>query len=78
MPQWFAPKRYGYGAGLPVAWQGWLVMATFLAAIIGAGIFLQGDRLAQGAIVLPATALLLLVAARTTRGGWRWRWGDKE
>ena len=78
MPQWFAPKRYGYGAGLPVAWQGGLVMATFLAAIIGAGIFLQGDRLAQAAIVLPATALLLLVAARTTRGGWRWRWGDNE
>ncbi len=19
---WFAPKRYGYGAGLPIAWQG--------------------------------------------------------
>ena len=20
---WFAPKRFGYGAGLPIAWQGW-------------------------------------------------------
>lgn len=19
---WFAPKRFGYGAGLPIAWQG--------------------------------------------------------
>ena len=29
-------------------------------------------------IVLPLTALFLLIAARTTRGGWRWRWGEKE
>ena len=20
---WFAPKRYGYGAGAPISWQGW-------------------------------------------------------
>ena len=25
-PEWFAPKRYGYGAGLPIAWQGWAVI----------------------------------------------------
>ncbi len=24
---WFTPKRYGYGAGLPVAWQGWALLA---------------------------------------------------
>jgi len=30
------------------------------------------------AITIPATLALLIIAARTTRGGWRWRWGIKE
>ena len=36
---WFAAKRYGYGAGLPIAWQGWLVLSAYIAAIIGAFFF---------------------------------------
>ena len=77
-PEWFAPKRYGIGAGLPVSWQGWLVLGLYLAAVIFAGLFLDGKPLAQGAILVSATAAFLLVVARTTRGGWRWRWGDKK
>jgi hypothetical protein len=30
-PEWFAPKRYGYGAGLPISWQGWALTIAFLA-----------------------------------------------
>ena len=30
-PEWFAPKRYGFGAGLPIAWQGWAVTIGFIA-----------------------------------------------
>ena len=30
---WFAPKRFGYGAGLPIAWQGWVVMAAYFATV---------------------------------------------
>jgi hypothetical protein len=77
-PQWFAPKRYGFGAGLPVSWQGWLVLAAYIAIVVAAGILLDGKRLAQGAIVIPATIALVIIFARTTRGGWRWRWGDKD
>jgi hypothetical protein len=32
----------------------------------------------MGSVVLSATAILLIIAAKTTRGGWRWRWGDKK
>ena len=34
-PEWFAPKRYGYGAGLPITWQGWALTVVFLAVSIG-------------------------------------------
>jgi hypothetical protein len=77
-PEWFAAKRYGYGAGLPISWQGWVVMIGYLAVVLAAA-FAFGDRLiVLFAIVIPATALLLIVTARTTRGGWRWRWGNKD
>lgn len=78
-PEWFAPKRYGIGAGQPIAWQGWIVLGLFIAAITVAGLALLPDHwwLYAWTIVV-ATAVLTLIAARTTKGGWRWRWGEKE
>ena len=81
---WFAPKRYGYGAGLPIAWQGWALLAGYLI-VIGAALLLpavlpdSGVFVAvYGAIVLLATAVLLVVCERKTEGGWRWRWGEDD
>lgn len=75
-PEWFAPKRYGYGAGLPISWQGWALLIGFVAVALGTG-FLFGERpLILFAIVIPATVALIAIASRTTRGGWKWRWGD--
>ena len=74
--EWFAPKRYGIGAGLPISWQGWAVMLGYVALLGFAGfLFGRHDERAL-AIVIPATIALVIVAALTTRGGWRWRWGD--
>jgi hypothetical protein len=75
-PEWFAPKRYGYGAGLPIAWQGWLVLGVYIAVIAIAARFLPARPIEILAIVVPATTILLVITAKTTRGGWRWRWGD--
>ena len=27
---WFQPKRFGYGAGWPIAWQGWALRGGYL------------------------------------------------
>jgi hypothetical protein len=77
-PEWFAPKRYGYGAGLPMSWQGWLVTVAFMV-IAGAIVLALKDRpLAFIAAIVPPTLAFILVTARTTRGGWRWRWGKDD
>lgn len=74
---WWAAKRYGYGANLPIAWQGWAVMLAFLALLAGAGfLFLPGQVPAFIAVALVATALFVIIVKRRTRGGWRWRWGE--
>lgn len=77
-PEWFAPKRYGYGAGFPIAWQGWAVLASYIGAMIANGLAFGDRPAAFYAVTAPLTLLLLFVAAKTTRGGWRWRWGAKD
>ena len=75
---WWAAKRYGYGANLPIAWQGWAVMLAYFALLAGAGfLFLPAQVVAFLAVTLVATALFLVIVAQRTRGGWRWRWGEE-
>ena len=77
---WFYAKRYGFGSGPPRTWQGWLVLAVYLAVIIGAGLVLMPERETVFiAIVIGATIPLLWITWAKTPGGWKWRWGkDKE
>ena len=77
-PEWFAPKRYGYGVGVPISWQGW-ALTLGLVAIAGICARAFKDKpLIIFAIMIPVTCAFLVIAARTTRGGWRWRWGERE
>ena len=73
-PEWFAAKRYGYGAGLPISWQGWAVTLGYLAIVLGGVGLLRDTPLALAGVIAPATAAFVLITARTTRGGWHWRW----
>lgn len=77
-PEWFAPKRYGYGAGLPISWQGWALMIGYMALLLGISVLLKNRPLKLIAAVLPLTLVLVVISARTTRGGWRWRWGEED
>jgi len=77
-PEWFAAKRYGYGAGPPIAWQGWALLIGYILLIVGAGALIRSGWLAYASVVTMITAVFIAIVARTTRGGWRWRWGEKE
>jgi hypothetical protein len=76
---WFAPKRYGYGAGLPLTWQGWVLYLVYWATVtLAAWLLAERTILGFAAILVTATAAFILVCARKTRGGWHWRWGGRE
>ncbi len=77
-PEWFAPKRYGFGSGMPIAWQGWVVLAAFFVITAAATAAFAERPLIFASILVPAVAILLIITARTTRGGWRWRWGEDD
>ena len=74
---WFVPRRYGYGA-TPVTWQGWAITIAFILLALGVITWFEDRPLVEIAILVPATTALLVVTARTTRGGWRWRWGEED
>ena len=82
---WFLPKRRGIGAGLPIAWQGWVVL-VLNCSLLAAGVPLLGmanhAALASGRhhlafllYALTVTAIFVPLYAAKTRGGWKWRWG---
>ena len=77
-PDWFAPKRYGYGAGLPISWQGWAVTLAFVLATALLAVTLGRRPMQLMAAIIPISAAFIVICARTTRGGWRWRWGEEE
>ena len=71
---WFRHKSFGYGAGLPVAWQGWALLASHIALLVGLGALLREHPVALVAAVLTAALLPMPLYAARTEGGWRWRW----
>jgi hypothetical protein len=62
---WFPAKRYGWGWGPPVRWQGWAVLVVYALLLTA---FLLSS------VVL--TVLLLIVCWLKGERP-RWRWGDR-
>jgi hypothetical protein len=77
-PEWFAAKRYGYGAGPPIAWQGWALLIGYILLISAASLLIRNGWLAYASVLTMLTVVFIVIVARTTRGGWSWRWGGKE
>ncbi|CAN5582975.1 hypothetical protein BH10PSE4_BH10PSE4_01270 [soil metagenome] len=78
---WFRVKRYGYGAGPPCSWEGWAVMAGYLAFILavsalGASYSVIHPLAYASAIVAPTLALVV-VAWRKSDRPWKWRNGGE-
>jgi hypothetical protein len=76
---WFPAKRYGWGWGLPSAWQGWVVLAALLVLLV-VGSLLFPPRPRPG----PYFAYIAVLVALLTGICWakgeppRWRWGKDE
>jgi hypothetical protein len=77
-PEWFAPRRFGFGTGAPISWQGWALTLGFVGIALAASLKWSGKPIVLIAVLAPVTIVFMVVAARTTRGGWRWRWGRED
>jgi hypothetical protein len=71
---WFPAKRYGWGWGLPCAWQGWVVFAVSLALGIG-GAVLLGRRHGIGIPYMVILGAAVIAICWLKGEPPRWRWG---
>ena len=73
---WFRAKRYGWGWGLPLRWQGWAVLAAF-GVLLGAGGVVIPPSVHPVSYVLYVGVLsaLLLGACYAKGEPPKWRWG---
>ncbi len=74
---WFPAKRYGWGWGLPVAWQGWMVLAVFAGLLVAGVIMLPPNRYPGRFVLFVVVLNVMLIAVCWLKGEPpRWRWGD--
>jgi hypothetical protein len=72
---WFPAKTYGWGWGPPCAWQGWVVLVSFVALLgTSAWLLLPGKHIgwffiAEAVLV---TALIAICFWKGERPRWRW------
>ncbi|HUA25657.1 MAG TPA: hypothetical protein VMA54_16130 [Steroidobacteraceae bacterium] len=73
---WFRAKRYGWGWGLPLTWQGWVVFVGWFAVFIPAMVRLLPRRPVAFMVFTLVMGLLLTVICYITGEPPRWRSGD--
>jgi len=75
---WFPAKRYGWGWGLPIAWQGWLVLGIFVALVLSAALFvLPWSGLLMFYVLVGFLVACLALVCWYTGEPSHWRWGGK-
>lgn len=76
---WFPAKRFGWGWGLPVRWQGWLVLVLYFASICAGIKYFQPKNDVVGFMIGFASATVIFIAIAAWKGEkpLAWRWGGK-
>jgi len=77
---WFPAKRYGWGWGLPVAWQGWVVLLGYIVLLfIGTEEFLRTqNRMFFAYLALVTIGLIVICYQKGEAPRWRWGKNDEE
>lgn len=78
---WFAAKRYGYGTGRAITWEGRVTIIVSMGIIVLTNLFMMWAKsipimVLSCVIDLVTVIVLLWICSMKTEGGWKWRWGD--
>jgi hypothetical protein len=74
---WFPAKTYGWGWGIPITWQGWVVMVLFGVLLASAiALFLTDKDHAKFLLSIGVLCAGLTGVCWLKGEPLRWRWGD--
>ena len=74
---WFRAKRYGWGWGLPMTWQGWMVLVAFIVLLVLGSILFPPHKQLWSYLAYVVVLALLLTGICWLKGEPpRWRWGS--
>jgi hypothetical protein len=75
---WVPAKRYGWGWGPPITWQGWVVLVVFFLLLLAGAFLFPPTRDILAFLVYALVICVALVAVCYAKGEPpAWRWGDK-
>jgi hypothetical protein len=75
---WFPAKRYGWGWGLPITWQGWAVLIIFVLLLLAGSFLFPPARDVFSFLVYTLVITVAFGAICYAKGEPpSWRWGDK-
>ncbi|MHC5112072.1 MAG: hypothetical protein ACYTHJ_19590 [Planctomycetota bacterium] len=78
---WFSPKKFGWGWGPPVCWQGWVVMITYIVLVTVFPIYIFMKMPLPGlyfAVFMLVTTVAVILICKWKGPPARWRWGDES
>ena len=76
---WFPAKPYGYGWGLPCAWQGWVVLLAYgLLLILGSIWINPTEHMTRWQVFVVGLSLVLCFVCWLKGEQAAWRWGNKK
>ena len=77
---WFPAKKYGFGWGLPIAWQGWAVLMVYVLLTTTGSVMLSNfskNIIWLLPFILILTILLIFICWKKGEKA-EWRWGNKK
>ena len=63
---------------MPISWQGWALTIGFILCTLLLAKIVGRRPVQLIAALVPLIVVFVVITARTTRGGWRWRWGEED
>ena len=76
---WFPAKRFGWGWGLPLTWQGWLVLGGYAAMMaFFVNTYPPEEYPFEFAAGVSAASIVLLIICYKKGEPPRWRWGGRD
>lgn len=76
---WFPAMKYGVGWGLPITWQGWAVLLTYIVLLLLGGLFIKKSPF----LVIPFVIYVFILSGILLYICWKKgektdiRWGKK-